>query len=432
MNQVEINNLSPGSNYTFRFNVQMGPMSGPSVHKQVKTYGNPLPKPEITEAKLVPTSGTTIKLSWKLPDDAKKDGWIYAIYYGMKMTEIISEGPRFNTTPGVTTFKVPKLHACESYTFVVAIVGPKGFGPPSNPVSTSTKFAAGAPPKNLQATVDPSNNNIKLTWDASCSVIDQPIGYFLTSKDLTTNKSANIKYTRTVNTRLDKEISNVQFGTRIEFTVATDVQNAQSSNVVTVKSVDLPTPEALVSFPNLNTSQHEIRWQVPKKMPKYPQKQQKDHKLSYRLMISSDGDFKKPELTYNNLTTTKFQLPMEKLETGKMYYVGVSLVDNGKYVSSPAGPIILETPVPAKDMIVSPSGVAGVLVPIFIVIAILGSALGYYMYRNRRLKRNFIAFASRYSPATGAAILNAASLDDDDDDSPIIRGFADDEPLVVS
>ena len=68
-------------------------------------------------------------------------------------------------------------------------------------------------------------------------------------------------------------------------------------------------------------------------------------------MISSDASFKKPELTYNNLTTTKFQLPMEKLETGKMYYVGVSLVDNGKYVSSPAGPIILETPVPAKDMI---------------------------------------------------------------------------------
>ena len=73
--------------------------------------------------------------------------------------------------------------------------------------------------------------------------------------------------------------------------------------------------------------------------------------IYFRLMISSDADFKKPELTYDNLTTTKFQLPMEKLETGKMYYVGVSLVDNGKYVSSPAGPIILETPVPAKDMI---------------------------------------------------------------------------------
>ena len=49
---------------------------------------------------------------------------------------------------------MPKLHACESYSFVVAIVGPKGFGPPSNPVSTSTKFAAGAPPKNLQVMND--------------------------------------------------------------------------------------------------------------------------------------------------------------------------------------------------------------------------------------------------------------------------------------
>jgi len=225
----------------------------------------------------------------------------------------------------------------------------------------------------------------------------------------------------------------VKYGTKYQFTVNTDVQNAQSSNVVTVKTLDLPIPEALVAFPNLNTSQHDIRWQKPQKMPTYLENEEKKNKLSYRLMISSDAHFTKPELTYN-LTwgTTKFQLPMANLETGKMYYVGVSLVDDGKYVSSPAGPIILETPVPAKDMIVSPSGVAGVLVPIFIVIAILGSALGYYMYRNRRLKRNFIAFASRYSPATGAAILNAASLDDDDDDSPIIRGFADDEPLVVS
>ena len=52
-----------------------------------------------------------------------------------------------------------------------------------------------------------------------------------------------------------------------------------------------------------------------------------------------------------------------------------------------------------------------------------------YVFRHRRLKRNFVAFASRYSPASGAAILN---VDDDADDSPIIRGFSDDEPLVVT
>ena len=70
----------------------------------------------------------------------------------------------------------------------------------------------------------------------------------------------------------------------------------------------------------------------------------------FRLMISSDPHFKKPELTYN-LTDTKYELRMEKLEAGKIYYVGVSLVDDGKYVSSRAGPIPLESPVPPKDMI---------------------------------------------------------------------------------
>lgn len=201
--------------------------------------------------------------------------------------------------------------------------------------------------------------------------------------------------------------------------------------MVTVRTVDLPIPEALTALPNLNMTHHDIKWREPKDLPKYLQNENKRKKLSYRLTISSDPHFKTSDLTYN-LTDTKYELGMDKLEAGKIYYVGVALVDEGKYVSRWAGPIPLESPVPSKDMIVSPTGVAGVLLPIFIVIAILGSALGYYMYRNRRLKRNFIAFASRYSPATGAAILNAASLDDDDDDSPIIRGFADDEPLVVS
>ena len=70
----------------------------------------------------------------------------------------------------------------------------------------------------------------------------------------------------------------------------------------------------------------------------------------FRLLISSDPHFTKPELTFN-LTDTKYELRMEKLEAGKIYYVGVSLVDEGKYVSSRAGPIPLESPIPPKDMI---------------------------------------------------------------------------------
>ena len=63
------------------------------------------------------------------------------------------------------------------------------------------------------------------------------------------------------------------------------------------------------------------------------------------------------------------------------------------------------------------------------LLSILSNLGPTYVFRHRRLKRNFVAFASRYSPASGAAILN---VDDDADDSPIIRGFSDDEPLVVT
>ena len=58
---------------------------------------------------------------------------------------------------------------------------------------------------------------------------------------------------------------------------------------------------------------------------------------------------------------------------------------------------------------------------------------------SRRLTRRFQAFASRYVPASGSASIDLTGAhvenvedDDDHDDSPIIRGFADDEPLVVN
>ena len=62
-----------------------------------------------------------------------------------------------------------------------------------------------------------------------------------------------------------------------------DVANAQLSNEVTVKTVDLPIPEALSALPNLNMTYHDIRWSEPKNLPKYLQNDPyKKNKLSYR------------------------------------------------------------------------------------------------------------------------------------------------------
>ena len=69
------------------------------------------------------------------------------MYYGVNYKEILTGTP---LTTKDTTITVKDLHACEKYSFVVAIVGPQSFGPPSVPIAVSTKFSPGAPPKNLQ------------------------------------------------------------------------------------------------------------------------------------------------------------------------------------------------------------------------------------------------------------------------------------------
>ena len=145
---LNITNLSPGSRYTFRFNVQMGDMSGPNVLKHVDTSGKRLPTPNITSANVSPKSGTSIKLTWELPKDSKSQSFEYVVYYGLNFKELLRRNQ--NVTTDKTSITVDKLHACESYSFIVAIRGPRGFGPPSVPYVKSTKYSPGAPPKNLE------------------------------------------------------------------------------------------------------------------------------------------------------------------------------------------------------------------------------------------------------------------------------------------
>ena len=134
------------------------------------------------------------------------------------------------------------------------------------------------------------------------------------------------------------------------------------------------------------------------------------------------------------------------------------LVDGGHggYSSALTPAAALESPLAATDVVVPGSSLAGVAVFVCLVIAILGAGFSYYFIKHRRLRRGMRDFVSRYSPASGAAnIFNSggsllgrggAGGDSDggggsfslggqpvdDDTAPIIRGFADDEPLVVT
>lgn len=82
---------------------------------------------------------------------------------------------------------------------------------------------------------------------------------------------------------------------------------------------------------------------------------------------------------------------------------------------------------PPGSITIPESSAVGTIVGVLLVMVILGSGLGYYAYSNRRMRTRFREFTSgHYSSATGAA-----TLMDDEDESPIIRGFSDHEPLVM-
>jgi len=64
------------------------------------------------------------------------------------------------------------------------------------------------------------------------------------------------------------------------------------------------------------------------------------------------------------------------------------------------------------------------------VVMVLTVLLGVWCVRHKRLQRSFMEFtSSRYNSRTDNATFSG---DGDDDDSPMIQGFSDDEPLVIA
>jgi len=148
-----------------------------------------------------------------------------------------------------------------------------------------------------------------------------------------------------------------------------------------------------------------------------------------------------------------FDIPMSDIEAGRQFFMAVKVVDGEGFESALTPAVALESPLASTDVVVASSSLASVVVFVCLVIVVLAVGFGYYFVKHRRLRRGMQDFVSRYSPASGAAnifnsqrsgssLLVATGDPDsgfslggpgaDDDTAPIIRGFSDDEPLVMN
>lgn len=445
-----IQNLSPNTTYIFVINTIIGGMVGPdSTRVSVSTTGKKLPKVIITDAAVF-KSANSIKLTWKHPpEDKNKDGWNYAIFYGVRK-------PEWSVVRNITSeksFTVSKLEYCESYVFFVAVVDKKSstgskfgiLGPLSDAYSKETKYSPVARPKNANGLLS-VNGSIFLTWDASCpKMSSNEISYKITVNDAHNND--NKTFIRTFQKKQkngDAPTSysyifdeNIHYGTTYTFWVQTDVPHSAISHPVVVRSEDLPIPAALNSNQDTKHSSIKFTWMKPNKSLPAGIVRDDSH-ITYDIFLSKNHTMDPIEKSYQNLSKPYLKIEMDDLDRGVEYFAAAKLVDKDGYespMSAPIGPIIL--PLSNDEIVVEKSNALGVMVGVLLIMCLLGSAFAYYFVKHRKLKRSFQEFASRYTPASGAAsIFNNNLLGDhnadDDDTNPIIRGFSDNEPLVVS
>ena len=92
----------------------------------------------------------------------------------------------------------------------------------------------------------------------------------------------------------------------------------------------MPVPVGLTSHLNLNASQHEIIWETAEELPHSLQEQLDKHQLKYRIYLSKMANLSDPVMK-KTVKTTAYQMPSDMLEPGRVYYLGVSMVDKGKH-----------------------------------------------------------------------------------------------------
>jgi len=435
--RVNITGLSPNTKYMISVTAILDLSRSASSDMRVTTKGQSLPVPRIDMSGigLHADSPTTVKLSWNVEMGDNYKTLQFGVWYGVSESGLISSGPRVTTHSLTATLS--DLTACTDLLFVVAVFDPVvGIGKMSNIVSITTKYSPIAAPRNLTV------SQYQLHWSAPCDRMDKKVSYQLHLIDINLPEhhpghETWITLSKVWNTTLSHRMVNLTPGSKYKITVSVDVPDASPSNSVIMEGPQIPTPTSVYAHP---TDQgYEVSWAIPdKSVSSYeviltPDPKFINQTCSLVMPVSSSPLLIRPESIFNQSVMEICK--GETIFMGTALNVAVRSVTKTGYKSafSRAGePIFaLERRAEEGTITIPESSAIGTIVGVVVVMLMLGAGIAYYAFSNRRMRSRFREFtASHYSRATGNATIN--QLIDEDDDSPIIRGFSDNEPLVMS
>ncbi|XP_044254445.1 sortilin-related receptor-like isoform X1 [Tribolium madens] len=408
---ITVDKLAPGTRYTFKINAYKNAFTGPEVDIIVITDGVMLPEVPSLQGKLVKEVGTSVKLSWGVPKDSRKVTWTYGVYYGIDADELY-EKSRYETTDLTTT--ISDLKACEFYTFKVGVVGPYGQGPLSKSLQINTFMNKKAPPKKLTVKeVDYNPMKMLITWLPSCPTIAEPIGHIIRVYERTTGVDS--LYGKPPGNY--SHVLNVKYGAIYDISVATrEIGAIYTPNVTYYAPPILPPHEVKTSIaPN---GSFIVEWQeadVPKDVGPY----------KYEVLVSEGN-------TMDEATARRFRVDKPPFiysnSSSNMFTFAVQIVTDSGYKSITSEKL-------SATVLEAPTTMGGTNLWLILVLTILSIlvvlTLGLFIVKHRRLQNSFTRFAnSHYDTRSGAATFDDNGLEEEE--SPQITGFSDDEPLVIA
>ncbi|XP_072048711.1 LOW QUALITY PROTEIN: sortilin-related receptor-like [Amphiura filiformis] len=439
-----VRNLCPGRSYYFKVTaVNRHGESPESVQLQQDTTGVTIGAP----SSLHVTDRTTksVTLGWNPVDMPKA---LYAVEYSR-------DRRRWDSADTTTklTFEVTGLVSGLTYLFRVHVSTEHCTDAPfSNIAQAKTKFdGSGIQPPRMLKTMRIKLTEVHLQWNTPTDAPpDSPLTYVVNYTDVNQGDMQSAITDASINTTYSYILTDLIPGP-YDISVSLSGLGARESKHVKA-TTKLPSPPADIKINCLAGNGFNLEWTA------VTVDFTKDLGYAIFRSVATVKDYEKNEITnqteWTNVAnqSVNFWSWSENIEALAAHRVYMFTVTTGYYKGyhgefekgeSAQGVSDLHNcmsgikPPPSHQKGKKMPWVAAVVVG-GAVILILVFVLVYFVVRHRRLQNSFMSFAnSHYDTRSGTATFTAVDDDGDDDlgtdeDSPMIRGFSDDEPLFIA
>lgn len=415
---VTIENLSPGTEYVFRIQGFNNISAGPPAEIMVKTKDQQISQPNLISA--VSIDKASYNVSWT--GEKLNHHQQYAVFYDTQprnMEDSHIDDARWVQYTTSTYIVLKNLQACEAYIVKVGVVGFKTS--PLSPLSSSVLFQTApddhAQPKDVELRRVSNKTCVNISWRAPCYEINERKLYIIYIEG--SNPVSPLP--PSANDSLSTQLCGFKRGATYNISVA--ISKSRKSRPVTFSVEPYEDPK---SVKVVDKDSEKYLYSLVWNNSPVTSKLFNGYQVFYRK--AGKPNFKLYKEVQSN------HVSLKDLSPGFVYQLKVRLNKIDGYYGKFSSPVDLEIPIVVRPSAVQANvNLVAIVVPICIVTVILGTILLILFIRHKRLQRSFLAYASsHYDPRSERTTFNSAEYLGEDEDSPMITGFSDDEPLVIA